>query len=221
MRILTLLLALVLSTQTAHARVSSEYERDCREQLSIGQNEELQPGVRKAALRECIRDLAAADRRVETRTVGGFRYPENREPTTSADMTGISYDVQCRENLGYSVRDVVTGTHHAVLLRCIDRLREADTSARRTYQRTSVQNRISEIGNRLLDRAAVNARSARSRVLRQQTQPALFVPSRRTVRTDFSDEYRLDSDARKRQRAELCRVVPAQRFAACIREALQ
>lgn len=170
MRIITITIALLLTTQTAYARVASAYESQCREQLGIGAMEELQPGIQKAALRECIRDLAAEDRRSYVRGV----------------------------------------------------------SNKPAYQRTRVQNRISEIGNRILrdqeqkDQRAINARSARSRVLRQQTLSTRFVPSRRTnPRTDFSDQYRQDADAQKRFQAQQCRGVPARQWAQCIREALQ
>ncbi len=61
LRMLTLLIGLFLPP-LASAFPFVPYEADCRTELSIPTDRELQPGIEKGKVRECMRDKAAAAR---------------------------------------------------------------------------------------------------------------------------------------------------------------
>ena len=242
-----LLAVLAVIPVPAYARTMNSFERDCREQLGIGDTN-LQPGPLKGKLRDCVRKLAAEARRPEESTRSQGRQIERRlkaqekaqERETDVkssviDTTDLrlSASTECREQLNIAPNAIVPpGPQLGSLLRCVER--KVSAASRESIlgrRRSAVQQRMQEITDRLQQQeqnGAARARDRRQSLHRERirTQRPInttrFLELRQSsrARTDFSDAYTEGSTAAKKRDASQCRTVEPKEWAACIREAL-
>lgn len=159
MRSLATVLVLALLPMPVGARSMSDFELQCREALNIGQRE-LQPGLQKQALRDCIRDLAAEarkpaktidepERQLERRQQA-VEKAQNLQDQTTGDTATVNgntvrdtYDAECRDQLGIEQKTLVQpGPTLGSLLRCIERKVSAASRATNVIRRrTAVEER--------------------------------------------------------------------------------
>lgn len=246
MRYVLMLSLLVAVPTVSFARDAVPFERECREELGIGQERELQPGPTKAALRECIRDHVSAERSAESAS-RTRSFIERRgesifqrvieEQSTVQEQTVVpaarraQYDRECREQLDIGVNEVVQpGPKKGTLLRCVERKtsqasREADLRRRRT----SVQQRQESLHQNVLQQEQqqlqnkLEALDAQKRARLQKVTR----PNPRTLRDITSSArasvYSQDRDTTRTDRrsdADKCRAVAPEDWGDCIREAL-
>ncbi|MCA9370655.1 MAG: hypothetical protein KC680_01695 [Candidatus Peregrinibacteria bacterium] len=249
MRSLATVLVLALLPMPVGARSMSDFELQCREALNIGQRE-LQPGLQKQALRDCIRDLAAEarkpaktidepERQLERRQQA-VEKAQNLQDQTTGDTATVNgntvrdtYDAECRDQLGIEQKTLVQpGPTLGSLLRCIERKVSAASRATNVIRRrTAVEERKKEISDALQEREVnelneeLQYRSTLRRKRLDSQKPLsttryLNIRQSARARTDFTQAYIKGSTAEKRNSADQCRRVAATEWAQCIRNAL-
>lgn len=242
-------LALILLPLPAYARVATVFERECRQELDIG-DIELKPGIEKQKLRNCIRTKASDARRPQKKDRTKETKLDHREKAKQKAITkqkAISPDVeaqgtnelrtifhlQCREEMGIEEEVTVKpGPQLAMLHRCVEKkIAAAKRSDNRYARRTSVEARMKDIANRLLRKQSgeLEQQLKMQEELRQKKIDTQKPPSIQRyfniresgrARTDFSRAYREGSTASKKANAQDCRRKKPSEWAACIREAL-
>lgn len=227
---------------------ANTYERDCREQLNL-LNVELQPGLTKEKLRDCIRAAATLQRQQDAEARNGTTIEERRQQrtldrvleeqqvvipvegiTSSAKRT--QFEQECRESMDLGRNQVIQpGPVKGALERCIERkTSEAKREADLRRRRDSVRQRQDQLGTSVLDRQTqkiqealqIRSDAARKRI---QDQTTIEVPnansmSRPTRALPYYQSERIDNEATRRQDAQNCRGVPAREWGDCIRNAL-
>ena len=227
----------------------STYEEECKKELGIDPAATITPGLTLGKLRDCIRNRTAEAKRAEAeptrptlrnrieRALQNALKLQQETGSAAVDrpaMSSRTFDLRCREMLGIASDEVLLpGLRKRELLQCIDNMHsEESRTANLRRRRGTVLDRTRTVGDKVLETETERLRgklestgaAARFRINTQKPIDADRLQNIRDslrARTDFSAEYRRDSDAEKRQRAEQCRKVPTSEWAACIREALK
>lgn len=224
------------------------FEDECRKELGIELTQKLTPGLTLGKLRDCIRNRTSDARgpipernrptlrnRIERALQQALKLQRQTSGNGVVSPSEPSRDFEraCRETLNIAKETVLQpGILKQKLLTCVDRLHSEESRAANIRRRSgSVLERTREIGDKVLGKekdllkGKLESSGAAGRFRIHQQRPIdkdrlQNIRDSLRARTDFSNEYRKNSNAEKRLRAEQCRKFKGAERGACLREAL-